>query len=574
MRTEYLDYLEVWRLRKAYFLIPALVIAIVTTIVAYHIPPVYESASTILIQQQQIPPEYVRSTVTGVADTHIQIITQQILSSPKLQEIINQFNLYSDLKGKSTKEQILEKMRKSIKIKTISAEINDKRQGQAGITIAFSVSFQGDHPETVQKVAGTLTSLYLEQNLKNREAQAQTTTNFLQAELKGLREQIRELGDEIATYKEKHEGTLPELQQFNLGQVDRLENDIKRLENAIQAAEGNKTVLEGLLETLKSDSSEKGSEGEKNPQARLQALEAQLTGLRAKFSEEHPDIKNALREKAQLENLIKSKKGGDLQDTQNLIQLQAELAQKQALYSDNHPEVRKLKNEIAKWSSGKGKTGHLVQEINSDNPSHVKLVTQIQAARQEISFLRQQRQDLQEKLKLYQQRLEETPKVEQKYLALQRDYQNAHSKYQEVMNKLLEARIAEGMEEHQKGEKFTLIDPASYPGKPIKPNRPVIILAGLIFGCVAGVGLMATVEMLDHSIKSSDELAWLTEMPPLGAVPKIETPHDLALKSRRQRLLWTTALVSLVLGLLLFHFFYMDLTILMTKFFGITKKVI
>lgn len=572
MNKENLNYLEIWRLRKKYFLLPALLISIITIIVVLRLPPVYESSSTILIQQQQIPPEYVRSTVTGVADTHIQIITQQILSSPKLQEIIRQFNLYSELKGKSTNEQIIEQMRKSIKLKTISAEINDKRQGQAGITIAFSVSFQGKDPETVQKVAGTLASLYLEQNLKNREAQAQTTTNFLQAELKGLREQIKQYGDEIAAYKEKYEGSLPELHQFNLGQADRLENEIKRLDSAIQTSESNRVVLEGLLESFQYDPTEKVEE--KDPHARLRALEANLTGLRAKFSEEHPDIKNALREKAQLENLLQSKKAGNLQDTQKLIQLQAELAQKQGIYSDNHPEVRKLKNEIATWNAEKGKPGQLAGNINPDNPSQVKLVTQIQAAKNEISFLKQQRQDILEKLKIYRHRLEETPKVEQKYLALQRDYQNAHSKYQEVMNKLLEARIAEGMEEHQKGEKFTLIDPASYPSEPIKPKRNLLILAGMIFGCVAGTGLMVGLEFLDHSVKSADELAWLTEMAPLGTIPRIETPHDLARKIRHQRVVWTTTVVALVLGMILVHFLYMDLIMFVTKLFGMARKVI
>ena len=71
-----------------------------------------------------------------------------------------------------------------------------------------------------------------------------------------------------------------------------------------------------------------------------------------------------------------------------------------------------------------------------------------------------------------------------------RDYQNAHVKHQEVMNKILEARIAEGMEEHQKGEKFTLIDPASFPEKPVSPNRLLILLAGVF--CSLGQGLVAS----------------------------------------------------------------------------------
>ena len=101
----------------------------------------------------------------------------------------------------------------------------------------------------------------------------------------------------------------------------------------------------------------------------------------------------------------------------------------------------------------------------------MNMVTQVQQLTNQINSLKQLRQKQQEKLAMFRQRLEETPKIEQEYLALQRDYQNAHAKYQEVMNKLLEARISEGMEQHQKGEKFTLVDPASFPEEPVKPKK-------------------------------------------------------------------------------------------------------
>ena len=415
-------------------------------------------------------------------------------------------------------------MRKDIKFQTISAEVNDKnRKGsQSDVTIAFSIAYRGGNPATVQNVAGTLASLYLEQNLKFREAKAQTTTKFLQSELAGLRERIQSLGEKITLYKETHEGILPELQQFNLSQADRLDNDIKQMDNAIRAAENQKIYLEGLLGTVDTRSADTCSGANDNsgrnlsPQERLRTLRDQLTELRAKFSENHPDVQKALREKAQVEKLLKEQASGNPQQRQKLIRLQAELAQKQGVYSDQHPEIQKLKNEIAQLKSESGKLDPFQTDVDLANPAYVNLVTQLQTATSQIDSLKKERQNLQEKLKMYRHRLEEGPKVEQEYLALQRDYQNTHAKYQEVMNKLSEARIGEGMEEHQKGEKFTLIDPAAYPEAPVKPKRPLIILAGLIMSIVAGLGVMVAAEAVDHSIKTPDELAWLTESAPLG----------------------------------------------------------
>jgi succinoglycan biosynthesis transport protein ExoP len=173
---------------------------------------------------------------------------------------------------------------------------------------------------------------------------------------------------------------------------------------------------------------------------------------------------------------------------------------------------------------------------------------------------------------MYRHRLEETPKVEQDYLALQRDYNNAHTKHQEVMNKILEARIAEGMEEHQKAEKFTLIDPASYPEKPVSPNRWLIFLAGIALSIGSGIGMVGLSEHLDHSVKSSDDLIRLTGLPVLGSIARIITVEDVTRARRKRKLIWMVAGCSLITGLLLLHFLYMDLWVLTARLFRLASK--
>ena len=147
-------YLELWRYRKKYFLIPALLVAVVATIIIFRLPRIYESKATILIEEQQIPPEFVRSTVTGFAEQHIQMLNQQILSRSRLQEIIDKFNLYPEMQKTSTREEIIEEMRKDIAFRTISAQVRDKKKGPSEtVTIAFNVIYQGKDPTTVQNVA-------------------------------------------------------------------------------------------------------------------------------------------------------------------------------------------------------------------------------------------------------------------------------------------------------------------------------------------------------------------------------------------------------------------------------------
>jgi succinoglycan biosynthesis transport protein ExoP len=571
------QYIAILKNRKKYFIISSVVVLVIACLFAFLWPASYQSSSTILIEEQQIPPEFVRSTVTGFADQRIQSLTQQILSRVKLWEIVQQFSLYPNQREKLTREEILEMMRDNIKLETISAEIGDprkrRRSGETAVTIAFSISYRGENPATVQKVAGTLASLYLEQNLKTREAQAQSTTKFLEAELKALQERIKDLGGKITLFKEHNEGLLPEQQSFNRDQVARMELELKQLDNYMRNADDRKIYLQGQLATVKPESPIIGATGERimAPADRRKTLEIALADLRAKFSENHPDVLKIRREIAELSKLAGPEDNTSMRQ-KKVAQFKAELAQLQGKYSGQHPEVLKAKNKIAELEKTPAPASSPRQEAQPDNPTYISLATQIKAADSDISSLRHQQALLQDRLKKYRNRLEEAPKVEQEYMALMRDYQNAHAKHQEVMNKILEARIAEGMEEHQKGEKFTLIDPASFPETPASPKRWLILLAGLICSMGAGLGSVALAEQLDHSVHSGDELVRLTGLPVLGSIIRIQTREDVIRARRKRKLIWAVSGISLIMVLFLFHFLFMDLWILAAKLMRLADK--
>jgi len=119
-----------------------------TCIIAFSLPSVYRSSATILIEEQEVPPEFIRSTVTGYLEERLQTLTQQIMSRPSLLEVINRFNLYADLRDKYTIDEIVEKMRDSIKLETISTEASNPRGGRpVSATVAFTISYEGKNRE-------------------------------------------------------------------------------------------------------------------------------------------------------------------------------------------------------------------------------------------------------------------------------------------------------------------------------------------------------------------------------------------------------------------------------------------
>ena len=103
------------------------------------------------------------------------------------------------------------------------------------------------------QVAGVLSSLFLEENLKVREERAQGASKFLGEETTGMQEQLAGIDAKIARYKEKHVNELPELLQVNLSSVDRVERDIDMLKQQMTTLKEKESYYRAQLATIPTD---------------------------------------------------------------------------------------------------------------------------------------------------------------------------------------------------------------------------------------------------------------------------------------------------------------------------------
>jgi predicted nucleic acid-binding Zn ribbon protein len=133
------------------------------------------------------------------------------------------------------------------------------------------------------------------------------------------------------------------------------------------------------------------------------------------------------------------------------------------------------------------------------------------------------------------------------------------------MKKFMEARVAHGLEKGQMGERFTLIDPARLPEKPVKPNRPVVLLIGLLLGIGAGVGTASLQETTDKSTRTSEDLATNFPFPVLSEIPEIITLQDERRRKRRFKIIAGVVILSLVIVVMIVHFLVMDLDVLWAR---------
>ena len=289
---------QYWRQRWFIGLVAAVFMAL-TVLLAVLWPPTYTSGATILIEQQEIPQELVRSAVTSFADQRVQIISQRVMTTQNLLALIERYILYPDIRLTKPREVLLQTMREDISMKMISADVIDPRSGRpTQATIAFSVNYQSHSPELAVKVANDLTSLYLNENLTSRTQMAEQTTSFFAEEAARQQARILELDKKLADFKEKNKDRLPEVEQLNTQVSERTEMDLRDAENRIAAIDSQRVLLEAQLAQISPTMQVYSETGLRvmNAEDRLKALKSQLAAYKARYAPDHPDIINTQRE--------------------------------------------------------------------------------------------------------------------------------------------------------------------------------------------------------------------------------------------------------------------------------------
>jgi len=558
------EYLSAFRRRKKQILGTVVVLFLISASVAALLPASYRSTATILIEQQEMPPDLVRSTISSYADQRIQVISQQVMTRVNLMRIVELYNLYPGDRATKTSEELVQRLAKDIKLDLLKADVIDQRGSRGTATIAFSLSYEGETPAVAQKVTNELVTLFLSENLKNRQQKTAETSAFLAEEAAKLNAHVSETEAKLAKFKEKNAGRLPELVQLNMQVRDRTDSDIKELDRQVSMLEERKFYLEGQLAQMKPNSPMLSESGERilNSEDRLRTLRTIYAARSGIYSSDHPDMVKMRREIEALQKATGG--GGDSQEqSKQLARLREDLAKMRDRYSDDHPDVVKLTKAIAALEAEQpAPKSTKVPAVMPENPAFIALQAQVEAIKGELKSSQSKRVALQSKLALYDQRVEQTPQVEREYLDLTRDRESSLARYREIKSKQMQADIGEELEKDRKGERFSLIDPPQLPEKPSSPNRRAILLLGLVLSMGGGVGTAAVLEGLNDSVRGSRALIGLLQLPVLAVIPYTKNDAETQRKRNVVGIVAVSAVAALGLSVLLVHFFFMPLDVL------------
>lgn len=533
------DLWQVFRRRRVPIFLTVMTIAVVGIATAFLWPASYRSKATILIEEQEIPSDIVRSAISSYADQRIETIKQQVMTRATLWRIVEQYGLYAKLRQRNPAEEVLEQFTKDIQVDVMNVKVIDKRtQTPTQATIAFTLAYDGESPEITQKVANELTSLFLGQNLKTRERHAQETSAFLKKESEQLADRIQQIEMQLAGIKQKADGALPELTSLNMTMLSQAERELLDADRDIRSLEERKTNLEGELAMLKPHTPIIGASGERilDSGERLKALRAQHAGAIGYLSPEHPDVLRMQQEIAALERETGRQPTPD-ELHKKLTGEQARLASLLDRYGDEHPDIIRARQIIASLEQELDravKAGTQSAAVKPENPAYINIRSQLSSTTGSLLSLRKSREGIKRRVDEYARRLERTVEIEPAYLDLSRNREESVRKHMEIMSRMLEADVSKELEIQRKGERFSLIDPPDLPQKPEKPNRPIILILGLILALGGGAGSGALFEHLDRSIRGVEQLGKIVGLPPLAVIPYVPNQDDLRRLTRRR----------------------------------------
>lgn len=531
-------------------------------------PATYRSTGTILIEQQEIPEDFVRSAVSSYADQRVQVISQRVMTSANLLGIVEKYQLYGGERDTSTREALVERIREDIKLDMISADVVDPRQGRATkATIAFAVGYDSRSPDLAARVANDLVSLYLRENLESRKQLAAGSAEFLAGEAEKLRQRVAEMEQRIAEFKQQNFDRLPEYAQANLQTMNRAMEELRDVDARMRALDQQIVYLDSQLVQISPTSAVFTDNYQRllGPADRLKVLRSEYASAVARYSPDHPDVKRLEREIASLEKEVG---GADASNeiARRLTEARSQLATDRERYSPDHPDVKRDERLVASLeeqlrTSASSAPAQPRGEV-PDNPAYIQITAQREASRSERASLGARRADLQARIAGYERAQVDMPGVERDYGAMLREVQGEQAKLAEVRQKQMAAQLAQNLESEQKGERFTLIEPPLRPEVPVKPNRKAILALGVLLSLGAAVGMMALLEAFDTRVRGRREIVAMLGVPPLAIIPWVADEPNEDVRQRARRLFVGGTVGGAVVLLLLVHVLVKPLDVL------------
>lgn len=572
------EYWAIVRRRKWWIIGPLFIGWLLVFVSAWIIPAQYTSEAVILLDKTKVPDTFVRPNVKVEMGERLEAITQQVLSRQRLLGLVNRFKLYNSVLTPTPDDQ-LKKMRADIKIDLVQTPTPDE-SGKRELT-AFKLQYTGDNAGVAQQVNSAMVSYFIDENVKASQAMSESTTQFLDTQLRNAAEALAAQENRLRQFGKDHAGELPEQVQANIQMLNGAQQQLSAAVESRNRAVQQQAYLSSMLAQYQAAGVDNvGSGGPQSIDQQIEGARTALADMEARYTPDYPDVKKLKETIAKLQELKQKQQSGDTDSDKSGTTAKADNSAKpdnadktdQAAVAattapaGTNPPAPPSDNGGNSANSGGGDSGGAdLSDIRAGTtPGQLAAMTpvmqiqsELKSNKMEIQNRENQIRSLEAKIGELQSRLGGTPGVQAEMLNLTRDYQTTQKAYMELMEKKNASALATNLQRQQQGENFRLIDPPNLPEKASFPDRFRFSLAGLAVGLGLAVLFGAGSEYIDDRIRNEQDLAEATPLPILVEIPPIRTQEEIR-ASRRKPLLALVAaiLVAIIIPTGIFYAYY------------------
>ena len=457
--------LEIWRRRKWLMMICFLS---VFGVVAGHVmalPDLYRSSTTLIVGQDGVTESLVENNVSTELELRLGIIRQALMSRGQLQEAIEQFDLYEEMRLNVPPASVIERLRQDL---DIEQEAYAQPQWGQSATYSVTISYQTWDPDLAAAVANDFARRFQAEDERSRSSEATRATDIIREQLDGAREKFQTQEQRITEYRNEHMGNLPEQQEVNLATLARLNSEL---------------MLNG--------------------ERQMQLMDSRENSL------------------ATASTRTTTTTGGVIPGRLRLERLKQDLAQLQAMYTESHPEIIRLEREIAALSL---ELADNVADISAPGGSNTPDGVPVELDR-DMARLKADERRLRNAIDSLTQRIEGIPRTEQQLNRLTYDYDAAREEYLALQKRYQDAVLAQSLETDQNHE-VKIVEVAIPPDFPAAPARMRLLVVGLMLAGGFAAGVLLLVEQLNKTFHSTRELRKFTRIPVLASIGSIRTSRD------------------------------------------------
>jgi uncharacterized protein involved in exopolysaccharide biosynthesis len=207
-----------------------------------------------------------------------------------------------------------------------------------------------------------------------------------------------------------------------------------------------------------------------------------------------------------------------------VVQARWEVEQLEAKIAAKRQAARKAKEESARGGAkpSTSKSTPDLEPTDVDVGERGRLRGQVAAINLEIAALKRESASAARTIDQIQSKVERLPQREQELISLTRNYDNLKKSYDELLAKKLDSKLSQRLEEKQRGEQFLILDPATLPSQPFKPDRPMVLGLTFLVSLIIGAGGSIGLEMANTTLRGSRDFKRFFDLPVLASLPVIQ----------------------------------------------------